>query len=393
MEIQVKTMAEQRPMPALLRATQYLQRQPLTLHVSAFAIFFILVAFLDLVLDRDLSLYAFYLIPALYATWFLGARWGYSSCVASAVVWLIDDLAGPQGYDYTFIPYWNLATRATVLLFIVAVVGFLKSALEHTYQLERQQVQKEYDIAREVQLRLLPLTPPSYPGLDFGCVYKPAQLVGGDYYDFIPLSRERVGIAVADVSGKGLSSALLMASLQGLMHNYPASYKSEISAFVTRLSASLYELTANNRYATLFFMIVDPKSQTVEYVNAGHNPPLLFRNEHPPGCGARAESLSQGGPPVGILPRSQYQSDRVVLREGDVLVAYTDGVTDAQNSLREEFGKELLYQAVEDALSLTAVEIGERVSERLRVFVGESPQFDDITLVIMKVRSVSPATR
>ncbi len=157
--------------------------------------------------------------------------------------------------------------------------------------------------------------------------------------------------------------------------------------FVTELNGAFYKLTASNRYATLFFALVDVSKQTLHYANAGHNPPLLFRNgassAHELGA---TESLDGGGPPVGILAQSHYKSEHVLLHDGDVLVAYTDGVVEALNPQQEEFGEERLIEMVRPVLSLSAAEICQRVAEQLQAFVAESPQWDDITIVVMKVK-------
>ena len=381
------TVIEQRH--AALTVLRLLQRQPRAVHTLVFASLFVLIAWPDLVLDPDLSLFALYLVPTLYSAWFLSVRWGYAGCLASAVVWMIDDWGGATLYHHhPLIPYWNVAGRLVVLAVIVAMVNALKGALEDQYQAERRAVQREFDIASEVQSRLLPLRPPDYSHLDFGFFYQPARDVGGDYYDFIPFDSARMGLAVGDVSGKGLSSALLMASLQGLVRTNLAVRQGDVARFMTELNESYFKLTASNRYATLFFALVDASRKTLHYVNAGHNPPLLFRNGgtgSPRGPRA-TESLEGGGPPVGIFPASQYQSEHIVLCDGDVLVVYTDGVADALNIHQEEFGEERLADVVRSTLALSAAEICKRVAEQLQAFVADSPQWDDITLVVMKVK-------
>ncbi len=285
------------------------------------------------------------------------------------------------------IAYRNLAGRLIVLTAIVAIVSALKGALEDEYEAERRGVQREFEIACEVQSRLLPTQAPEYPRLDFGFFYKPAREVGGDYYDFIPFDQERMGLAVGDVSGKGLSSALLMASLQGMMRMNLAIRQGEIALFMAQLNHSLYKVTASDRYATLFFAVLDASNQTLDYVNAGHNPPLLFRDGTSPMQGVcTIESLEAGGPPVGIFPRSEYRSGHVLLHDGDVLVAYTDGVVESLNPQQEEFGKKRLSDTVRSSLSFSAAEICKRIAEQLQAFVAKSPQWDDITLVVMKVK-------
>ncbi len=379
--------AGMRKRTAPLNALRRLQRQPPAVHTLICLGLFVLVAWLDFILDRDLSLFALYLIPTLYAAWFLGIRWGYLSCLASAAVWAIDDWGGAVFYQHASVPYWNVAGRLIVLAVIVAIVSALKSALEDEYETERRGVQREFEIAREVQSQLLPSEPPDYPRLDFGFFYQPAREVGGDYYDFIPFSPEYVGLAVGDVCGKGLASALLMASLQGLVRTNLAVRQGDVARFVTQLNDSMYKLTPSNRYATFFFAVVDASGQALHYVNAGHDPPLLFRNGASPAHGPSGiESLASGGPPVGVFAGSQYRSEHVLLHDGDILVAYTDGVVEALNPQQEEFGEERLSDTVRSSFSLGAAEICGRIGSRLQAFAAGNPQWDDIALVVMKVK-------
>ena len=190
----------------------------------------------------------------------------------------MDDWGGAVFYSHPLISYWNLIGKLVVLMAIVSIVSTLKGALEEEYESQRRWVRRELEIAREVQMRLLPSHPPVHPHLDLHFFYQPAQVVGGDYYDFIPLVSGRMGIAAGDICGKGLSSALLMASLQGLVRTSLTANEAEVARFVTEINRSLHELTDSYRYATLFVALVDVPNQKLQYVNAGHHPPLLFRN-------------------------------------------------------------------------------------------------------------------
>lgn len=349
-------------------------------HAFVVALLFVTVAWLDLILDSDLSLFALYLIPTLYATWFLGTRWGTLSCLASAVVWVVDDWGEARFYHHFLIPYWNVAERLVVLAVIVGIVKALKSSLEDEHEAERKVTRRELEIACEVQTRLLPHSPPHYPGLDVGFFYRPAREVGGDYYDFTPLDGGCMGLAVGDVSGKGLSSALLMASLQGLVRTSLAAREGRLSAFVEELNNAMYKLTAMNRYATFFFARVDVPKQTLTFVNAGHNPPLVWRRDS-----EAASILEAGGPPIGLFADSQYQSGEIPICSGDVVVAYTDGVVEALNAAGEEFGEEALQTMVQAYAGLDAGELCKKLEGRLLAFMADAPQWDDITLVVMKV--------
>jgi sigma-B regulation protein RsbU (phosphoserine phosphatase) len=193
-----------------------------------------------------------------------------------------------------------------------------------------------------------------------------------------------VAVVVADVSGKGLPAALLMASLQALVRSNSARYQEDLAGLMRGLNTSLYELTARNRFATLFFGMIDTANRTLDYVNAGHNPPLLFRYSDSPG--PAVELLDHGGLPLGVLPASEYQSQQVALRDRDVLVVYTDGVSETRNPAGEEFGEERLRETLAGVLSRPAAEIQEHVRTRLREFSGQAPLIDDLTLLVAKIR-------
>lgn len=364
-----------------------LQKQSLASRIAVFLFLFALTAWLDFVVDHDLSLFALYLIPTLYSAWYLGAGWAYGTCFAGGVVWFIDDWPGWHRYHHALIPYGNLAGKIAVLTIIVAIVSALKNALEDQYKAERRVVERELEIASEVQKRLLPEQPPESDGLDLAFVYRGAQQLSGDYYDFIPLGAERIAIAVGDVSGKGLPGALLMASTESLVRTNLAMREGKLGRFASELNARLFEQTAAERYVTLFFAIVDTSRLKLYYVNAGHNPPLFFRKWTLATDSSAPEVLDQGGPPLGLFSATQYLSGQTTLQEGDILVLYTDGVLDASNAEQQQFGEERLREAVCASLSRSSTEICQNVMDRLDAFTSGTPQWDDITLAVIKVKT------
>jgi hypothetical protein len=205
---------------------------------------------LDLIIDHDLSLFALYLIPTLYSAWYLGSRWAYGSCLVGGAVWVIHDWPGWHSYHHVLIPFGNLAGKLAVLTVIVAIVNVLKNVLEDQYEADRRLVVREFEIASEVQRRLLPSQLPDYPGLDLGFIYHPAHHLGGDYYDFIPLGPGRIAIAVADVSGKGLPGALLMATLQSLGRTNFAAREGRLARFAQEVSERRAHLASGRRKPT-----------------------------------------------------------------------------------------------------------------------------------------------
>src|ERR1700739_2854374 len=230
-----------------------LQKESRAIRIAVFLGLFVLTVWIDLIVDHELSLFALYFIPTLYSAWYLGSKWAYGSCLAGGAVWFIDDWPWWHSYHHALIPFGNLAGKLAVLTVIVAIVNALKSALEDQYEADRRLVIRELEIASEVQRRLLPSQLPDYPGLDLGFIYRPAHQLGGDYYDLIPLDPERIAIAIADISGKGLPGALLMATLQSLVRTNFAAREGRLTRFAQEISERLNETKGNERDATPFF--------------------------------------------------------------------------------------------------------------------------------------------
>lgn len=244
---------------------------------------------------------------------------------------------------------------------------------------QRERLNREIEIAREVQERLFPQKLPAIKGLDCAGHCRPALGVGGDYYDFLALPGGRLGLVIGDVSGKGIAAALLMASLQASVRGQSMRGEQNLAQLMANVNSLIYEASASSRYATLFYAQLDPASRRLDYVNAGHNPPLLVR-------GGEAIHLETGGTVVGLLPTYAYQQGTIDLQPGDVLVAFTDGISEAMNLQDEEWGEERLLAAVRASSGRTA---GEMIPELMRAadaFAAGAPQHDDMTLVIVKLK-------
>src|SRR5205085_5366660 len=190
----------------------------------------------------------------------------------------------------------------------------------------REKHKRELEIAHDVQQRLFPQEYPPIPGLEYAGACRPALGVGGDYYDFISLSNSVLGIAIGDVSGKGMPAALLMATLRAYLRGQTTHRQADLTTVMENLNRLVYESSAANRYATFFYAEFDAASRAPNYVNAGHNPPMLVRQ--PGGCGEMMR-LDTGGPVIGLMEDCVYRQGHVVLEPGDVLVAYTDGISEA----------------------------------------------------------------
>jgi sigma-B regulation protein RsbU (phosphoserine phosphatase) len=247
---------------------------------------------------------------------------------------------------------------------------------------EREKRGRELEIAREVQERLFPQSYPPVQGLELAGACRPALAVGGDYYDFIPLGAGRLGIAIGDISGKGIPAALLMATLRAFLRGQTVRGRSDLAGLIADLSGLVYESSAPNRYATFFYAEYDPASGRLVYVNGGHNPPVVLRG----GAAGPAETvrLDAGGPVIGLLPECAYEQGEVQLGAGDLLVAFTDGVSEAMNGAQEEWGEERLLPVLQQIRCEPPAVVIERVMAAADAYVAGAPQHDDMTLVVVK---------
>jgi phosphoserine phosphatase RsbU/P len=244
-------------------------------------------------------------------------------------------------------------------------------------QLDRERLEHELQLASEIQQRFQPTAPPHVAGYELQGISFPCYEIGGDYYDFIERSDGRMIIALGDVSGKGTAAALLMSSLHAAVHAQASSHSS-LSETISAVNNYLAENIPSNRFVTLFYAELDPQTGSLSFINAGHNPPLIVH------AAGTVENLSSGGLPLGIMPHSPYREGRTQLQPGDVMVIYSDGVSEAVNPQGEEFGTARLHSVVSLNIERSASGIRDRIESALTKFAQGMPAADDITLVIVK---------
>ncbi len=264
--------------------------------------------------------------------------------------------------------------------FWAAALLFLLLMLEIA---DRVVMKRDLQIAKEIQSWLLPGAPPQIPGLSVAYITRPANTVAGDYYDVFPRpgktnEENRVVFAVADVAGKSIPAAMLMATFQ-------ASLKTLSTAQVAlpELAANMNKYACTNsqgglRFTTAFMAEYDTARHAFTYINAGHNNPILLRS-----TGA-VERLDVGGLPLGIMAESTYQSATVTLNAGDWLFIFTDGLVEAENSRAEEYGEARLFSVIGNPAGLSPAELLKRMMADLDLFVGNTPQHDDVTCMLLK---------
>jgi len=251
---------------------------------------------------------------------------------------------------------------------------------------DRVVMKRDLQIAREIQTWLLPGAPPQIPGLAIAYSTRPANTVAGDYYDVFPRpgrtnDENRVVLAVADVAGKSIPAAMLMATFQ-------ASLKTLSTAQVAlpELAANMNRYACSNsqgglRFTTAFLAEYDPVRRTVHYINAGHNNPILRRASGP------IERLDVGGLPFGILPEAKYEAATVTLAQADWLIIFTDGLIEAENARQEEYGEARLLSAIESGKLVEPAELLKHLMAEVDLFVGNTPQHDDVTCMLLKSES------
>ncbi len=252
-------------------------------------------------------------------------------------------------------------------------------------RVDQRRLEKELAIAREIQRSFLPVAAPVLPGFDLAGFNMPHDEVGGDYYDFIPVSDARFGLAIADVAGKGIPAALIMAGFRmALLAEIRNDFA--IRAVMRKVNSLLHESMERDKFVTAFYGVLDYKNRVLIFSNAGHNPPLLLR------AGGRTEELVEGGVALGVLADARFEERPVALAPGDLLVLYTDGGSEAVAEGGEQFGMQRLEQTVRRLADLGAREIVDGVVAEVTAWSGDRGLNDDLTLVVIRVLADSPAT-
>jgi serine phosphatase RsbU (regulator of sigma subunit)/dihydrofolate reductase len=296
-------------------------------------------------------------------------------------------------------------TRALPSGILVNVYKLIPTLTEEA--VSHAKLEREFEIAREVQERLFPQAFPNVAGVEIAAHCKPAQAVGGDYYDLIDIRDgslteaghapsenissvsgatvhgcDRLGVAIGDISGKGMSAALLMASLHASLRGQVLSGAGDLGTKMANVNRLLYDASDSNRYATFFYAELDCTSRTLHYVNGGHNPPAVLRKED----GAwRVFRLGDGGPVIGLLAGSVYKEQILHLLPGDILLAFTDGISEAMNASEDEWGEDRMIAEAQAHADLNAAELLQRLFREADAFAAGAPQHDDMTLVVLRL--------
>lgn len=265
------------------------------------------------------------------------------------------------------------------LLTVMANIAAIRLENARLAEIERAELIMKRDLAQaaDIQRRILPENAPEVPGVDLAGFNAPCRTVGGDYYGFFPYPDGRVALALGDVSGKGMPAALMVMGLQARLQAL-AEEPRELAALVTRLNKITCANCPPNRFITFFIALFNPATGEFTFANAGHNPPILVR------ASGESQMIEGGGPVMGILPVAPYSEQRASLGPGDLLVIYSDGVTEATNTAEEEYGEQRLIDTLKQHRGDSATAIVSAVTSSVSQFTSGAAQADDITLMVAK---------
>ncbi|MEX1139736.1 MAG: GAF domain-containing SpoIIE family protein phosphatase [Bacteroidota bacterium] len=266
--------------------------------------------------------------------------------------------------------------------FLSAFSDHVSLAIENAFLLqarvEQERMEREIQIAGEIQSMLLPATLPAINGYQIDASAIPCKTIGGDYYDVIPIDDDSYVLVVADVSGKGIPASLLVSTLNAALYAYIQTSLS-LSDLVQKLNTIIYKNTPSERYITFFISILNTRRHQLMYVNAGHNFPYRLKKGQ-----KEFEPLKAGGLPLGMFDHAEYTSEIISLDPDDILVMYSDGVTEAMDKKYEEYGEDRFQNCILKNAGLDAGKLKSQIIEDIQGFVGAEPQSDDLTLLVAR---------
>lgn len=304
---------------------------------------------------------------------------GYELVIPTVINGEVEDIICLGG-KLSKLPYSDSDIEFLESIMNISLISIRNSMLFKEY-LEKQVMENDLKIARDIQKALLPGEVPEIKGYDFAGMNLPAKHIGGDYFDIIRLNECKTAIVIADVSGKGTPASLLMANIQSAVHSYMKIYEEntfDIASVTAKINEMIYENTMPEKFITFFWGILDCRQNRLQYINAGHNPPFLF-------TGKGLQKLDKGGFMIGILDTGvEYEVGEALFETGDTLVLYTDGVTEAQDSNGNEYGEEKLEEVCRLHLKESSENIMKAINNSITCFTAGTAQYDDITLIVAK---------
>lgn len=305
-----------------------------------------------------------------------------TSIALSTACWMLHEFSSPASWG----GFQHLLRNGAALLGYLAVILIVNGLASQRRQLtelaakQRDELAAEIQLGAEVQQSILPRAIPAVSGLDFAARMYPAKTIAGDYYGFIPLGDHETAVVIADVAGKGVAAGLLMPSIEIALRMDARRFRGT-NDLLRAFNNVVLQVTHGRRFISLFYGKLCHSTNSLQYTNAGHNPPLLIRP------GAVPMHLEKGGPVLGLIPDAEYETETVALQKGDILILYSDGVVEAENATGEQYSVERLAALVSKHSQLNANDLIALIHDSLESFRGARAQQDDITLVVLRVVS------
>jgi sigma-B regulation protein RsbU (phosphoserine phosphatase) len=293
------------------------------------------------------------------------------------------DVIGALNLESNTVDAFSEADVEFLEFFAVAAAISIEKAVLHREMLEKHRIEQQLRIAKEVQMALLPASSPALTGYDVAGTNVPTWEIGGDYFDYLPQPDGRFGVAIADVSGKGVPAALIMATFRAALRAQRVK-DMPLDAIAGRLNRILLDSMDTSRFVTAFYGLLDPRTGAMGFANCGHNPPLLLR------AAGERNLLTSGGPALGMWHEAAFEPGAASVLPGDILVLYTDGVIEVMNAAGEMFGVDRLEQAIRSRPQRTSRDLVEAVIQATRAFAGRAGFEDDFTLVVIR-REATPS--
>src|SRR5229473_1492848 len=334
------------------------------------------VAYADFIVT-SISLGYLYILPLGISAMFLRGQISYGLI---AVCVFLHDLFGPPYPGPEARITHNLTALAGFTFVVYVIQRYVKQRelLDKAVRTQRDQLLQDVELAAQVQRMFLPIRRPSIAGLEIAGIMQPVRGVGGGYYDYIPIDEHTIQVVIADVAGKGVPAALLMSATAAAVQ-LEASEKRDMLEVVDRLNNGIYSVSEGNRYVTLLLADIDARSHSLRYVNCGHNPALLLQAKT-----HDVVPMNSSCFPVGMFDSVGCEINRADLAAGDILVLYTDGITEAENPQGEEFGMERLSALIQSSYMLSADGLMNNILETATDFCREVGFNDDVTILVVK---------
>jgi len=343
------------------------------------------ISVVDYLTGSEISVSFFYLVPVGIATWTMSRTAGIAFAVLSAVGWSAAYFLGPHLFSNPNIYFWNVAVELATYLALTFALAAVQSEMRKeralAVQLEEAylRLDDEQRLVGDLQRSLLPQAPPPLPKISIAIHYVPSARAGGDYYDFFPLTGDRTGFLIADVSGHGSPAAVVMAMLRVLLHTATAPLEPP-ERVLAGINARIREFTLREQFVTACYSVLDATSASITYALAGHNPPLLVRAR----TGAIEMFENPSGLPLGAFEGTVFTACTAQLEPGDTALFYTDGLTEAMNARGEMFGEERMRELLLRHRCESAERIRDVLLRAMHAHEAGAAQADDVTLIVVR---------